>query len=152
MTITYKINTASTEAVLDHFKKCNDLFIQRLSRKVNLADYIKKIVENAVMFEAWNEKDLVGLIAAYYNKGNTVFITNVSVIKQQERTGIGSTLLNSCIQFGKEQHFTELILEVFSENTSAIYLYKKNNFKIVSVKDEVTVMQMELTQNTYKEI
>lgn len=104
------------------------------------------------MFEAWNEKDLVGLIAAYYNKGNTVFITNVSVIKQQERTGIGSTLLNSCIQFGKEQHFTELILEVFSENTSAIYLYKKNNFKIVSVKDEVTVMQMELTQNTYKEI
>ncbi|RTL57210.1 MAG: GNAT family N-acetyltransferase [Sphingobacteriales bacterium] len=143
--ISYKINTATTGHVLEHFKKCNDQFLAGLKQKINLEDYAKKITTYAVMFEAWREDELSGLIAAYFNQEKKeVFITNVSVISQYMRRGIASQLMEECMNFAKANHCREISLRVISSNTEAISLYSKFGFKQTKKEYDELVMQKKL--------
>ena len=67
MNLSYKIKTASANEIMIHLKKCSENFDPPLEKKVNLADYSKKLAEHSVSFEAWMESELVGLVAAYLN-------------------------------------------------------------------------------------
>ena len=144
--IEYKIKSASESEIFTHLQKCNNDFIPPLDKKVNIRDYSKKIAEKAITFEAWNEKILVGLIAAYFNDAENImgFITNVSTLKEYHGKGIASELLKMCMDYSKNNNFKEIFLEVSDKNSGAIHLYNKNGFKNIETKNGMLVMKFSI--------
>ena len=145
--IKFKIKNATEAEILSHLFECNDNFTPSLDEKVNIPDYSKKIFEKSVTFEAWEGHHLVGLISAYFNNVETGggYITSVSVVKGYEGKGIASELMNSCIDYARQNKFREIILEVSEGNLSAINLYKKFNFQKYENKRNLTLMRLGLS-------
>ena len=142
--IKYAENTAGEMQVRIHLEKCDTNFVPRLSKKANIAEYAKKINTNAITFEAWQNDELIGVVAAYFNdkENKRGFITNVSTIKQYEGMGIGSRLIKMCIEYAKANNYRSILLEVNKENNTAIQLYNKYGF--VKTGETGGLMQMKL--------
>ncbi len=146
--INYKTKTALTEEIYSHLKECNENFIPPLEEKVNIMNYSRKIFENAITFEAWDEKILVGLIATYLNdtENKSAFITNVSTIKSYMGKGIANELMKMCINYSKNHNFKVVNLEVSSKNADALNLYLKYGFVKNKVEDSITFMRLILNK------
>lgn len=143
--MSYKVNTATTEEVLAHLKKCNDQFVPSLDKKVNLKSYAEKITAYATRFEAWDDNELTGLVAGYFNsEKKELFITNVSVMRQYSGKGIASQLITDCIGYAKADHFRLIHLRVAENNKSAIGLYSKFGFKQTGHENNEVMMKKEL--------
>ena len=151
MFIQYKKSTASTQQVLEHLKKCKDNFVPGLDKKVDIDVYAKKIMEHAITFEAWDANELIALIAAYFNdkKNNLAFITSVSTMKNYEKMGIASKLLETCIKYAEENRFKEINLQVSRDNMSAIRLYSKFGFIQKENEEGELLMQKKITTISY---
>lgn len=130
--IEYKTNYSTDIEILEHLKICNTQFVPKLSKRVNLNDYSKKLYKNSIRFEAWNLNNLVGLISVYFtDEINKIgFISNVSVVGVFMAKGIATRLLNEVKKYALINNFKFLKLEVNKNNTIAISFYKKSNFKI----------------------
>ena len=144
MTITWseKINDDLLENDLLKFYIANDKnFTPPLSEQVSIPEYIEKIKNNAVCFEARDRKVLIGLIAAYFNNNDTGFITSVITIPNYQGRGIAQQLLQNCFSYAKKSNFKKIELEVFKHNTPAISLYKKNGFSITGENENQFKME-----------
>ena len=107
--ITYKTKKANKKEIYLHLIQCNDEFIPKLDTRVNIEEYSNKIEQFAITFEAWNNEQLVGMIATYLNQENELgFITNVSVLKDYMGAGIASKLLEMCINYVANKNFNSL--------------------------------------------
>lgn len=138
----YKIKTASLNEILFHLQKCDESFVPPLSQRVNLDEFSKKIVDNAITFEAWKGNRLIGLVSAYLNdtKNLSCFINNVSVENNFNNKGIASSLLNMCINYASEYGFAQIVLWVSSNNTIALHLYQKFEFFQNPISDNTISM------------
>jgi len=146
MEIAYKIKKATQKDLLLHLQKCDDLFVPKLSSKVDLETYVQKITTYAQTFEAWNETELIGLIAAYFNdlKQEIGFITNVSVFKDFSNQGIGMDLLKMTKEYALQHSFHKINLEVHPENKKALQFYLKNDFKITMQDADSVIMEFDI--------
>lgn len=143
--ITYQTKTATKNDVLLHLNLCNDEFIPKLDSRINIEEYATKISQYAITFEAWNNQQLIGLIATYFNQVNHFgFITNVSVLKENMGTGIASELIEMCIQYASINNYEEIKLEVNKDNTPAINFYKKYNFTEIETKNDSLIMNLNI--------
>ena len=127
-----KINYASFEKLINFYNNNNTIFYPPLDSQVqSIEDYVRKLENNATIFEAWIDTELVGLVAIYLNnyKNKTGFITSVIVSLKNQKQGIANKLLNETIKYAHEKEFLKINLEVHKENSSAINLYKKLGFK-----------------------
>jgi|ERR1035437_9387149 ribosomal protein S18 acetylase RimI-like enzyme len=146
--IIFKTKTASENDIRIHFQNCNNVFLPPLNDKINFIEYVKKVFNNAVTFEAWDDKELIGLIAAYFNsEGKFGFITNLSVLKEYSGAGIASKLLLMGIEYAKQNNLESIKLEVSNANTQAINFYKKHNFLKIGTKDNSIIMNCPLPKN-----
>ena len=59
-------------------------------------------------------------------------IYSVAVAPQARGLGIGQTLLDSAVEYAREQNAREISLEVSVANSAALALYRKNGFAVVS--------------------
>ena len=135
--INYKIKIASEEDIYNILKECNENFYPLLSDRVDLKEFSKKIFNLSITFEAWKNKELVGLIACYLNniEEGIGFITTVCIKNSCIQKGISSELLSMCIEFAKKNKFKKIELEVYRDNNKAISLYKKFGFRIEKEKE-----------------
>lgn len=141
--VEYKIKSADKNQIMHHLEECNNSFVPLLSERVDIAEYSAKIADKAVTFEAWEKNKLVGLVAAYINKDLlTVFITNVSVLKQYAGKGIAKQLMVHCIEYVGKNSFKNIQLEVSKNNTKAISLYKGLNFIEYGSRGETLLMEL----------
>lgn len=142
MLIDYKTNTAEEKELLLHFQKCDSQFIPPLSKRVNLIDYSKKLVEYSETFEAWNRKNLVGVISIYLNDDKTKigYISNVSVLEAFWNKGIAKKLIKSLKNYSFKLDFLKLSLEVNKDNIKAITFYKAQGFKIDKEESNIFIM------------
>ncbi len=142
--LTYKTNTANKEEILAHLQECNDNFSQPLNQKVDIGVYSRKLFKKSIMFEAWTDKTLVGLVAAYFNdtENSAGYVTNVSITKNLQGMGIASELLKRCIEYAKQNNFDEIKLEVSHNNHDAIHLYEKFGFINYAEKDDSLVLRL----------
>jgi ribosomal protein S18 acetylase RimI-like enzyme len=142
--IIFKIKTASAKEIFTHLKECDYDFVPPLSDKVNLMEYAQKLFKKSITFEAWSNKRIIGLIAAYLSKADdlSVFITNVSVIQEYKRCGIASTLMRNCIFYVLNHNLTTILLQVDKNNIAAIEFY--NTFGFVDSKNEDGITLMKL--------
>ncbi len=143
--ITYKTKKANKKEIYLHLIQCNDEFIPKLDTRVNIEEYSNKIEQFAITFEAWNNEQLVGMIATYLNQENELgFITNVSVLKDYMGAGIASKLLEMCINYVANKNFKNIQLEVGNSNIPAINFYKKYNFVAIEKQEETFIMNLKI--------
>ena len=130
--IEYTVNTASEGTISEHLRKCDGDFNPPLSQQVDIKDYARKIKLNAVLFEAWSNNTLVGLVAIYCNdkEQRTAFVTSVSVLKNWTGNGIAMELMAIFLEKMQNIGVKKISLEVGVNNHSAINLYEKKRFYI----------------------
>lgn len=145
-TVTFKEKTASREEIYVHLCVCDGNYKPNLHERVDILDYSNKIFENSVTFEAWSNKSLVGLVAAYLNdvSGRTGYITNVSIMKKFMGKGIATALIAMCIEKSKKNNIKIMELEVFRGNIPAINLYRKFGFRTFQASDDSILMKLYL--------
>lgn len=151
LSISYKTKTASAKDILDHIYQCDDDFIISLINRLNIEEYVQKLINKAITFEAWYKNELIGLVATYYNddvdfKG---YITSVSTIKSYTGKGIANILLKNCIEYAKSNNFIEIHLEVEKDNLKAISLYNKYGFSIIE-ESQTYKMRLLLKEKDYR--
>lgn len=129
--IEYRNRTADKNEILKHLIACKDYFNPPLDQTVDLKEYAEKIFNRAITFEAWGDEKLVGLIACYFNDPENVlgYITNVSVIKDYGGNGIASTLMNTCVEYGKANIFEKISLQVHWKAEGAYKIYRYFGFE-----------------------
>ena len=144
--IEYRIDKASEADIAAHLEECNADFMPRLSERVEINDYAKKIASNAARFEAWSDRKLVGLVAAYCNdhERQIAYVTSVSVLRPWTGKGIAAHLLGQCIKHVKVLGMGQISLDVAQANTSAIKLYEKSGFTVGKAAGAVVDMNLYL--------
>lgn len=143
--IKYKYNIANYDEIHQHLNTCDQNFIPKLSSKVNIAEYSEKINNYTEKFEAWQNKLLIGLVAAYKNDQNHfLYITNVSLLKEFQGKGIAKQLIINAIDFAKNHEYKNINLEVHLENENAIQLYTKLNFKKTTTENESAFLTLDI--------
>ena len=145
--IKFAQNEASLNQIRTHLLSCDQTFYQELSTKTNIVEYSKRIFDHSVRFEAWSNKKLVGLVAAYFNDTVSQFgyITNVSVSSGYNGKGIASQLLATCINYGKQHNFKQIGLEVSKNNLGGLRLYEKHSFSFANETDTNFKMKLDLS-------
>lgn len=140
MQIVYSINTASEETVLTHLIYCNNQFVPSLSTRVSLEAYAKKLAYYALLFEAWSDEKLIGMVAMYLNEQKHGYITNVSVYNEYGGKGIAKQNFINLIEYSKTNNISEIKLEVSVKNIVAIRLYKNFGFESIEEKNNQIIM------------
>jgi ribosomal protein S18 acetylase RimI-like enzyme len=140
MKIEYKINTASVTIILTHLNHCDNQFVPALSTKVSLEAYSKKMANNAILFEAWIDETLIGIVAIYLNENNHGYITNVSVYNEYCSKGIAKQIFVNLLDYTKSNNISEIKLEVSAINIAAINLYKNFGFESIEEKNNQIIM------------
>lgn len=127
----FTLNTSTSDEILRHLEACDASFEPSLSGRVDLAKYAEKLAIHATRFEFWSDGILSGLLALYLKDGNeTAFISNLSVIPSQQRTGIGAQLLRVSINYLKVLGIRCVLLEVGAAS-SAHRFYLAAGFRFV---------------------
>jgi|APGre2960657468_1045069.scaffolds.fasta_scaffold186763_1 ribosomal protein S18 acetylase RimI-like enzyme len=146
MAVIYKIDSTDIKDVSLHLRLCDVAFVPKLSSRVNIDEYAKKIIERSKRFEAWSEGELIGLVAIYCNSTETLsaFITNVSVIPGWHGNGIANNLMIHCMLEMKSLGFESIELEVGVENEIAIKFYLKHDFTVMSKNSLIQKMNFTL--------
>lgn len=142
--VSYKVKTASKDEICSYLYSCSDNFSPPLKQRVDLDRYGEKIFDKAITFEAWHNKELIGLVAAYFNDSNgySGYITNVSVTSYYMNQGIMTSLMNRCIEYAKQYGFKNIALEVSASNYSVIHLYEKFGFKEAETRGDTLIMNL----------
>lgn len=84
-----------------------------------------------------NEK--IGIIMAAIDNDNIGFIYSIYVKDDHRKKGYGTLLMNQALSFLKSKKTTKILLNVGSDNESAISLYKKIGFRTTQLSMEYTI-------------
>lgn len=97
--------------------------------------YADKLINKAVIFEAWVDTELAGCCACYMNnpQGRAAYISYIGVNECYKRIGIGTKLINRVEYVAISNRFNSIELEVYKNNLSALSFYSKHGF--VSIED-----------------
>ncbi len=142
------INTANSAAIEAHLRECDARFSPRLSGRVDLGDYARKLAALADRVEAWESDRLVGLVAAYLSecrKGEG-FVSSVSVCSDVEGRGIASKLMKECRGLAEKKGLTSLGLEVANQDDRVQAFYRKHGFEL-SGEGKTGFLRMNLDLN-----
>ncbi len=139
------LNKSSAAAIDSHLRECDERFSPRLSARVDLVEYARKLTALADRFEAWRGGCLVGLVAAYLNNAESRkgFVSSVSVCPDVEGRGLASELMGKCVQFAREKGCESLALEVAEGAQRTKTFYLKHGFAL-SGKGRSGFLRMEL--------
>ena len=139
--LVFATNTANAQNMLKHLVASDEQFSPPLSSRVNLSEYCEKLALNATRFEAWSDKTLIGLVAAYCTHPERGFahISSVSVLSAYTGQGIARRLMNTCRDYAASAGFERLTLEVDPQAFAALELYKKMGFKVDDPPDRAAI-------------
>lgn len=135
MTEFIKVNDKAS--VLSLLIEFSDIF-PHLFEKIESPDsYAEKISKLANIYVAKQDGNNFG-IAVFYSNDTTDKKAYISLIGLKEASrgkGQGSWLLSQCERLAENDGMTQVLLEVDSDNTSAIRFYEKNGYSVVEYSD-----------------
>lgn len=134
-----KIDTCSQNELESYFCDLDADFLQNLSSRINLDEYIKKLSRLSSKIEYWQGSRLVAILC-FYSKidSNQIFISHLSTSKEFRCLGLGGQLLTIL----KSKFEGSIIdLEVDSANVRAQSFYQKNGFNILEKNTSVYRLQ-----------
>lgn len=127
----FSIEYVEQEKIYNFIKNADEDFPERLSDRVDLKEYSKKLFSSAVIIVEMYDEKIVGIFAGYANdrSKNQAYVTFLSVDKEFRGNGIAQELLLEFICICKRKGFREVMLHTSLKNKSAISLYEKNGFE-----------------------
>ena len=143
--VVYRRNTATRERLGELLWATDQSFVPPLSSRVDIDSYVGKLIDHAVLVEAWDGPVLVGVIATYLNDpaNDCGFISNVCVRQAYGGQGVATELLRQTIEEAVRGDFPSLQLEVGSANVAARAFYSKNGFSVMPGSTDPLVMEIE---------
>jgi ribosomal protein S18 acetylase RimI-like enzyme len=140
--ISVRWNESSEDDIREHLRACDQQYDPALSTRVDIAEYARKIRAHAFTIEAWDERLLVGLLAAYANLPNrSCYVTNVSVLPRCARTGIATLLVDALVCHVMDLAVDSVVLEVSKRSVAALRLYSRAGFRQVEDRGEAWLLQ-----------
>lgn len=103
-----------------------------------LSDMLKDnylLKDNENIFEISNDDELIGYAIFHVNVDFTD-IYKIFIREHDRNKGYATMLLNKIIEISKRYNSKKIMIEVRSQNTSAIEFYFKNNFEKISVRKD----------------
>lgn len=138
---------------LDHLEKIKDDLDEKFDKFWNY-NILKNELENpaSTYIVAINkENDEVVGYAGIWQPIDEVHITNIVTKKEYRNNKIGTKMLEKLIKIAKKRKLKDITLEVNVNNTPAINLYEKYNFKKVGLRkkyynntDDALIMTLDL--------
>lgn len=122
----------------------DSIMVPRISQRVNLQEYAKKLAQNAVWFLAYDKENVAGHCAVYMNQKDCAFISSIAVKPQMQGRGIGSGLWNCVEKEAEVRKIHKITLKVLKENAQAIRFYKQQGCEILSEAAGWLLMEKEL--------
>jgi putative acetyltransferase len=96
------------------------------------ADPQKVIDDGGYVFSLTLDKKVIG-VCALFNHGNDIYeLARMAVSPDHQGKGYGKQLIQVCLEKAQELHAKKVFLVSNTKLESAISLYKKHGFKIVS--------------------
>jgi len=138
----------------DDFKNLNYKWLKNHDLLEPLDEIILNNPEEKILdkgghiFLARYDNNIVGTACLIYHNKETFEIAKVAVSSEYRGLGIGSKLVEKCIEVAKKDHASRVILYSNSKLRAALGLYKKFGFKEISsenIKYEEADIKMELT-------
>lgn len=144
--VIYKVNCSNADNIIRHLFAVDGDYAIRLSDRIDINEYAYKLFEKSERIEAWDNDVLVGLVAYYNNSTtNSVYVSNVSVIKEYRTCGIASVLLTDLKNIVVKKRIAKIVLEA---DVSLMNFYVKNDFTIgKSLTDSSYEMEYYRTDN-----
>lgn len=127
MIIIEEMNEADIDRFAEIDQKC---FTVPWSRKA-FEDEFKNSI--AVYFAARNDDECIGY-AGFWNVSGEGDITNVAVVEEHRRSGVGSMLVEAVLEKAKQLNIDIMTLEVRQSNYKAQGLYKKYGFEVIGTR------------------
>ena len=109
------------------------------------------LLNNDNIFVIASETDLIGYIIFHINEDFTD-IYKIFIREKDRRCGYATSLLNKVIEFSKRYNSKKIMIEVRSQNSSAINFYNKNGFNTINnrlnyysnPKDDALILERKL--------
>lgn len=150
----YKFNQASLVQIKNHLWRTSKDYTPPLDTYVDVDVYAKKLYESAFRLEFFDQEELIGLLAYYYNPENkSLFITNISI--ERKYRGEGFELILGLVTYAKisNLHVTSNIFSQIRDRAVELIHQKENDSSIIiqSLHTEVREDNQSLIQ-LYKTI
>lgn len=90
---------------------------------------INTYLERSIIYGAFNEKQIVGVILLLPTTPFCIEIINIAVDEAWQGKGIGKKLIEKGIQISKESGYKRLEVGTGNSSINQIYFYQKNGFR-----------------------
>ena len=136
-------NDITSEELLDIHLQCDNDFIPRLSSRVDIKEYTKKLFDNASFVLIKTNNSISGVVALYCNdfEKYTAYISSVCIKMEFRGLKYGTVLITETIKYSKNIGMKSVMLEVSKENIIAYNLYLKHGFAIQADNGEHLIMK-----------
>ena len=146
--MTVKLEKLSEEEIYSFMLSNSRSFDPPLDQRVDVEQYSSKLAKHATHFIQKDETtgELMSLAACYFNDSEKKksYLSFICVQKDYLGSGLGKTLLEEVISYGKRKGFRELELEVDNSNFRAIKMYSKMDFFEIDQVDNSLIMRKKL--------
>lgn len=125
-----QLSTSSGKRLDSLIASLDNDYVPQLSSIVDLNEYSKKLLENAVVLVATLDGADTGFIAFYAGdkETETAFVSSIGVLPNARGKSIGERLIKESESFCREIGKKTLFLEVSAINSPAIRLYGRMGF------------------------
>lgn len=103
--------------------------VPRLSGRVNIENYARKLATYADIFNLEIEGKVVGNLAIYLNSEEG-FLTSIAICPEYQGLGYGRELWERAQELAINKKITAVCLEVYTSNISAKRFYLNRGFQI----------------------
>ena len=124
----------------------DDEFIPKLSVRLNLDEYVDKIIAKSTIVPVYENGVLNAFISFYCNdlKDHVGYLSMIVVKRDYRNKGVAQLLIEYAISFLQHSGFKYFRLEVNKQNVKALNLYKKSGFTIFQETVDVFLMEKKL--------
>ena len=124
------VQTYDSLSKLQAITACDDAYTISVINRSNFESLFKKIDSNAEFLIAKEDSEVIGYAAMYANdyESKAAFLTLLCVKSNYHRGGVGSMLINNCIDKAVSNGMETIRLEVLKKDTGAISFYKHHGF------------------------
>lgn len=138
-------NQSDADAIARHLEACSNSFVPPLHGRVAIPAYADKLARRAERFEAWQGDRLVGLVAIYCPDGGEAFVSNVSVLPEAARQGIGRRLVADAIVYAR-RCAVAMTLQVDCR-APALALYRSAGFVPMGEDGDTLTLRLDLRRD-----
>lgn len=120
------------EKMLIFLKKIDNLFKIPLHKKVNIEEYVNKIISLAEVYIMYKENEIIAGVVFYTNNlsEKKAYISLVGVLEDYQNKGIGKKIFKEVLKRIKRNKLKQV--GIHTDNKYALKIYKSLKFYIIS--------------------